>query len=127
MVATHVEAVSFLKQSEMRDQTSSSFSCKRIPVRYLLVILGHCGILLAYAMRANLSIGLVAMVNSSYVQERLVPQRRLDGECDINLQEILLQNQTKQKSMPMQKVIKYLKHLRNSNYPNFGLFRCFVK
>ena len=50
-----------------------------IPIRYLIAVLGHCGILVAYAMRVNLSVGLVAMVNSTYVQE--TSHQKIDPEC----------------------------------------------
>lgn len=49
------------------------------PIRYLIAVLGHCGILVAYAMRVNLSVGLVAMVNSTYVQE--ISHEKMDPEC----------------------------------------------
>ena len=53
-----------------------------MPIRYILALLGHCGILVAYAMRVNLSVGLVAMVNSSYVQEHSHRRNNsLDPEC----------------------------------------------
>ena len=51
----------------------------RIPIRYVIALLGHCGILVAYAMRVNLSVGLVAMVNSTYVQE--MSHHKMDPEC----------------------------------------------
>ena len=51
-----------------------------LPMRYAIAILGHCGILVAYAMRVNLSVGLVAMVNSTYVQEN--SHQKMDPECE---------------------------------------------
>jgi len=51
----------------------------KIPIRYVIALLGHCGILVAYAMRVNLSVGLVAMVNSTYVQE--MSHQKMDPEC----------------------------------------------
>ncbi|XP_065062832.1 sialin-like [Rhopilema esculentum] len=50
-----------------------------IPIRYIVALLGHCGILVAYTMRVNLSVALVAMVNSTYVQER--SHHTIDPEC----------------------------------------------
>lgn len=37
-----------------------------IPKRYILVFLAHCGFFIVYALRVNLSVALVAMVNSTY-------------------------------------------------------------
>ena len=51
----------------------------KFPIRYMIALLGHCGILVAYAMRVNLSVGLVAMVNSTYVQE--TSHQKMDPEC----------------------------------------------
>ena len=50
-----------------------------VPIRYVIAVLGHCGILVAYAMRVNLSVGLVEMVNSTYVQE--TAHQKMDPEC----------------------------------------------
>ena len=49
------------------------------PIRYMIALLGHCGILVAYAMRVNISVGLVAMVNSTYIQE--TSHEKMDPEC----------------------------------------------
>ena len=49
------------------------------PARYVLAILGHLGICVAYTMRVNLSVGLVAMVNSTYVQQN--SHAKLNPEC----------------------------------------------
>eukprot|EP00794_Sanderia_malayensis_P012121 gene12121-13372_t len=48
------------------------------PARFVLAILGHCGILVAYTMRVNLSVGLVAMVNSTSTQQKI----KMNPECD---------------------------------------------
>ena len=49
------------------------------PIRYMIALLGHCGVLVAYAMRVNISVGLVAMVNSTYIQE--TSHVKMDPEC----------------------------------------------
>ena len=59
-------------------KNEKTFGC--LPTRYAIAILGHCGILVAYAMRVNLSVGLVAMVNSTYVQEK--SHQKMDPECE---------------------------------------------
>lgn len=51
----------------------------RIPKRWILAMLGQFGVLVAYSMRVNLSIGLVAMVNSTYVQQH--SDREINPEC----------------------------------------------
>ena len=50
-----------------------------IPIRYVIAVLGHLGIFVAYTMRVNLSVGLVAMVNSTYVQQN--SHAKLDPDC----------------------------------------------
>eukprot|EP00112_Aurelia_sp_Birch-Aquarium-sp1_P022983 Seg668.1 transcript_id=Seg668.1/GoldUCD/mRNA.D3Y31 product=Sialin protein_id=Seg668.1/GoldUCD/D3Y31 len=59
-------------------KNEKTFGC--LSTRYVIAILGHCGILVAYAMRVNLSVGLVAMVNSTYVQEN--SHQKMDPECE---------------------------------------------
>ena len=48
-----------------------------IPKRYILVILAHFGFFIVYALRVNLSVAMVAMVNSTYEHA----DTSVDPEC----------------------------------------------
>ena len=47
-----------------------------IPKRYILTFLSHVGFFVVYALRVNLSVAMVAMVNSTYVAKQPI-----DPEC----------------------------------------------
>ena len=46
-----------------------------IPKRYILILLSQFGFMVVYALRVNLSVAIVSMVNSTYAK------RRPDPEC----------------------------------------------
>jgi len=48
-----------------------------VPKRYVMIILAHFGFFIVYALRVNLSVALVAMVNSTYAHV----QPNNDPEC----------------------------------------------
>ena len=50
-----------------------------MPARYVLALMGHLGLAVAYSFRANLSIALVAMVNSTWADAHSTA--KLDPEC----------------------------------------------
>ena len=50
-----------------------------IPARYVLALMGHLGLAVAYGLRVNLSVALVAMVNSTYADAQSSAQ--VDPEC----------------------------------------------
>jgi len=45
-----------------------------IPERFVMVIMAHFGFFVVYALRVNLSVALVAMVNSTYVNVHMDPE-----------------------------------------------------
>ena len=45
-----------------------------IPRRYVIALLSHFGFFVVYALRVNLSVALVAMVNSTYTQKHHNPE-----------------------------------------------------
>ena len=50
-----------------------------MPTRYILALMGHLGIAVAYTLRVNLSVALVAMVNSTWANAH--SSAKLDPEC----------------------------------------------
>ena len=44
-----------------------SSKCFYVPRRYVMIVMAHFGFFIVYALRVNLSVVLVAMVNSTYV------------------------------------------------------------
>ena len=58
--------------------------CCYIPRRYIMIIFAHFGFFVVYALRVNLSVVLVAMVNSTYVRttgKNAESGQPLDSEC----------------------------------------------
>ena len=51
--------------------------CIYVPKRYILAIFAHLGFVVVYALRVNLSVALVAMVNSTYANVK----PSMDPEC----------------------------------------------
>ena len=55
-----------------------------MPARYVLAVMGHLGAAVGYTLRANLSVALVSMVNSTWANMHstatLDPECRRDGE-----------------------------------------------
>ena len=52
-------------------------ACCKIQQRWLMAVLAHIGFVVVYALRVNLSVALVAMVNNTYAN----PDQGNDPEC----------------------------------------------
>ena len=55
-----------------------------IPKRYILAVLAHFGFFVVYALRVNLSVALVGMVNSTYAQVSQDPECRKNNKTTNN-------------------------------------------
>lgn len=50
-----------------------------IPERFVMVLMAHFGFFVVYALRVNLSVALVAMVNSTYSNVHIDPECPSNG------------------------------------------------
>ena len=83
------ETTPLLKHLPRSENLEEQKECIRIPCRHVLAGLAAVGFAVVYALRVNLSVALVAMVNQTYADER---GSSLDPECERNQTSSELEN-----------------------------------